>query len=195
VRFPFAFALLSVPGLAAAAPASVELGDARLTTTFATSTDPTRLDDLQLTLERGGKLVWRRQGWSAIAGGSAVPAALTRGCDTLEVYVQKQQLGKHVGARIDIACRTGEDFFQADSAAILVDTIDPYAVLWAGPSDHVENELDACVTEHLVTFQLKGRSLIEHLVDTTLKNADGSCRVGGKAGKPRTTRRTVTIAL
>ena len=36
-------------------------------------------------------------------------------------------------------------------AQILVDTLEPYAVLWLGDGDSVHNENDACVTEHTVT--------------------------------------------
>jgi hypothetical protein len=186
--------LLVIPAIARAEPQHVAVGDRKLTVGFGDSLDADKLDGLTLTLDRGAKRVWQLVGWKAIAGGKPMPSTLIP-CQRYTVDIEPQQLGKRAGARIDIACKNGEDMFTANGVAILVDTFEPYAVLWAGDGDQLTDENGACVSEHRVKFVLDGGKLVQNIVDTTRKNADGSCSPGGKPGKPhvKTSRIVVTL--
>jgi hypothetical protein len=168
------------PALATAEPQRLRLNDATLVVN-----EPEKLADLTLTLERAGKPVWTIRGWKSIAAGKPVPASLGGVCETIGIGLVAQPLGKRAGARLDVACRNGEDMFTADGTAIVIDTVEPYKVLWVGDGDSVSNENGACVTERYVTFELRGKSLVESAVETWRKNADGSCSPGGKPGKPK----------
>lgn len=168
------------PSLAAADPLRLKLNDATLVVNA-----PDKLDDLTLTLERAGKPVWTLRGWKAISGGKPVPTRLGGPCEALGIGLNAQPLGKRAGARLDIACRNGEDMFTANGVAIVIDTVEPYKLLWVGDGDRVSNENGACIDERYVTFELRGKSLYENAVETSRKNADGSCSPGGKPGKPK----------
>lgn len=168
------------PALAAAKPQRLKVNDATLVVNA-----PDKLSDLTLTLERAGKPVWTLRGWKAIAAGKPMPASLGGPCEALGISLAAQPLGKRAGARLDVACRNGEDMFTANGAAIVIDTVEPYKVLWVGDGDSVSNENDACITERYVTFELRGKSLVENAVETSRKNADGSCSYGPKPGKTK----------
>jgi hypothetical protein len=170
------------PALAAAEPQRLKLSGATLVVNEAEN-----LTELTLTLERAGKPVWTRRGWKAIAAGKPLPTSLDGPCETLGIGLTAQPLGKRAGARLDVACRNGEDMFTARGAAIVIDTVEPYKLLWVGDGDSVSNENDACITEHHVTFELRGKSLVENTVETSRTNADGSCSPGGEPGKPKKT--------
>jgi len=189
------FVLLRGPGLAAAEPQHLAIGDATLTVGFGDGTEGSSLDELTLALDRKGASVWTRRGWTQIAGGVAVPAAIAGVCDTYAVDVQKQPLDRRAGARIDVACRNGEDMFTAQSIAILIDAVDPYAVLWLGEANSLSNENDACIDDHQVTFTLAGTKLTQHVVDVRWRNADGSCMPSRKPGKKHTKKFAKVIAL
>jgi hypothetical protein len=188
-------ALVLVPSLAAAEPSHVKIGDATLSVGFGDRTDGESLDALTLRLERKGATVWTLHGWKAIAGGAAVPPTLSGVCDTFAVDVGAQPLDRRAGARIDVACRNGEDMFTANSIAILVDTVDPYAVLWLGEGGAHSSENDACIDDHVVDFTLAGKKLTQTIVDTRWKNADGSCSPSGKRGKKKIKRSKRVIVL
>jgi hypothetical protein len=187
--------ILLLPALAAAEPQHVQIGNATLTATFGDASQGESLDDLTLALDRDGASVWKLRGWKQIARGAAVPEMLAATCETYAVDVQKQMLGKRAGARVDIACRNGEDMFTANAIAILIDTLDPYAVLWLGEGDSVSNENDACVTDQQVTFTLSGKKLTQRIVEVSWKNRDGSCDPSGKPGKKHTKKSTRVIDL
>lgn len=172
-----------ISATAAAQPQRLKVGDATLAIDV-----PEKLEDLTLVLERSGKPVWTQKGWKAIAGGKPVPGTLSGVCDELGVDIVAQRLGKRASARIDVACRNGEDMFTANGVAIVIETLEPYKVLWVGDGGSVSNENDACVTERQVTFELVGKSLVEKAVETSFTNADGSCDPGRKRGKVKTTR-------
>lgn len=183
------------PALGHAEPLHLKVAGATLSFGLGNDSEGTKLDDLTLTLERGGKAVWTLHGWAAIAGGKAMPDTLTGTCDSFAVALSAQQLGKHRGARLDVGCQVGEDSFSASGVAILVDTLEPYAVLWVGDGDSVHNENDACVTEHTVRFRLDGKKLVELDTDSERSNADGSCTPDGKPGKPKVKKSRVVHAL
>ena len=168
------------PTLAAAEPRRLKLNDATLVVD-----EPEQLDDLTLTLERAGKPVWTLRGWRAIAAGKPMPTFLGGVCEEIRIGLAAQPLGKRTGARLDVVCRNGEDMFTANGAAIVIDAVEPYKVLWAGDGDSVSNENGACVGERYVTFELRGKSLVQNAVDTWRTNANGSCSPGGKPGKTR----------
>ena len=168
------------PALAAAEPRRLKLNDATLVVDV-----PEKLADLTLTLERAGKSVWMLRGWKAIAAGKPMPAILGGTCEAFSIGLRTQPLGKRVGARLDVACRNGEDMFTANAAAIVIDTVEPYKVLWVGEGDSLSNENGACVAELYVTFELRGKSLVQNTVETWRTNANGSCDPGGKPGKTK----------
>ena len=168
------------PALAAAEPQRLKLNDATLVVN-----EPEKLADLTLTLERAGKPVWTLRGWKAIAAGKPVPTSLGGPCEEIGIGLAAQRLGKRAGARLDVACRNGEDMFTAVGTAIVIDTVEPYKVLWVGDGDSVSNENGACVTESYVKFELRGKSLVENTVETSRTNANGSCDPGGKPGKTK----------
>jgi hypothetical protein len=182
---PILLAVLLLPSLAVAKP--VKVGDATLSIVVGDT-----LDSLELTIERKGKEKTSVRGWSKLAAGKPAPF---EHCEIMAASVDAQKLGKRTGARIDVACRNGEDMLHVAGATILVDTIEPYAVLWVGDGDSIENENGACITEHRVTFALDGKQLAESIVDTEVKNADGSCTPGGKPGKKKTKKSRQVIAL
>jgi hypothetical protein len=180
--------ILLAPALAAAEPIQASIGDVILE-----ARPPNTIDDLGLTLRRSGKTVWNLVGWKAISGGKPVPASLSGVCETIGVDVASQPLGKRTGARLDILCRNGEDMFTANGAVVVIDTLEPYKVLWIGEGNSISNENDACITNRTVEFELKGKSLIENSVETSRTNADGSCRPGGTPGKQKTKKRSRVI--
>ena len=151
----------------------------------ASVTEAEKLDALELALD-GKKLV----GWTAISGSKTVPATL-QSCESFALVLQPQKLDTRNGARIDVACRNGEDMFTANAMTILVDTLAPYKVLWVGEGDTLRSENDACVTEHAIVYSLKGSTI----TDSTRKNKDGSCSPDGKPGKPKVKKSTKTIKL
>lgn len=190
-----ALAIACAPAVGRAEPQHLKVGGATLSFGIGDQSEGDKLDDLTLTLERGGKVVWKLHGWKAIAGGKAMPAALTGRCESFAVDVAAQKLGKHDGARLDVGCQFGEDTFVADGVAIVIDTLDPYAVLYVGDGDSVHSENDACVSEHTVRFQLDGKKLVELVTDSERTNADGSCTPDGKPGKPKVKKSRVVHAL
>ncbi len=95
-------------------------------------------------------------GWTVLAAGKPMPKDFEH-CEVLAATVAAQKLGKRTGARIDVACRNGEDTFHAVGAAILVDTLDPYKDFLVSGQYTLDSENDACVTEHRITFVLDGR--------------------------------------
>lgn len=185
--------VILVPTRAGAEPQRLAVGSATLVLDFPDG--GSTLDELALSLERDKKVVWQLRGWKALAGGRPVPQVLEGPCDTFGVGLVPQKLRKRASARIDVACRNGEDMFTATGVAILVDTLEPYTVLWLGDGDSLSSENDACISEHTVKFDLGAGKLIETSVDTTRTNADGSCEPGGKPGKLRKKTRKRAIAL
>jgi hypothetical protein len=168
------------PTLAAAEPQRLKLRDATLVVN-----EPEKLADLMLTLERAGKPVWTLRGWKAIAAGGPVPEILGGVCERFGIGLIAQPLGKRTGARLDVACRNGEDMFTANAATIVIDTALPYKVLWVGESDSVSDENGRCINARYVTFELRGKSLVQNIVDTWRTNVDGSCVPGSKPGKTK----------
>jgi hypothetical protein len=194
MRISALVSVLAVPALASAEPSQIKVGGATLSAAIGSDTMGEKLDELTLQLERGGKVVWKLKGVKAIGAGKAMPK-LPDVCESYAVSVEAQRLDKRDGARIDIACRNGEDSFTARGVTLLVDTIDPYALLWLGAGDSVSNQNDACIDEHHVKFSLSGRKLAQDVVDTSQKNADGSCMPDGKHGKVKTAKKRVVIDL
>jgi hypothetical protein len=158
----------------------------------ATVVEAEKLDALEL--EHDAKQVTKLKGWTAISGQKTVPALLQR-CERYVLTLQPQQLDKRKGARVDIACANGEDMYTANAMTILVETLEPYHVLWLGEGDRLTSENDACVTEHLVEYALKGKTLTQKITDRSRANKDGSCTPGGKRGKPKIKQSTKTIQL
>lgn len=186
-----ALLILLAPVLAAAEPIDATIGDAILD-----AAPPNTVNELKLTLHRSGKPVWTLLGWKAISGGRPMPASLSDVCETVGVHVGAQQLGQHTGARFEILCRnglSGEGMFTVNGTVVVIDTLEPYKVLWIGEGESISNENDACITRRTVEFELKGKSLIENSIETSRTNADGSCQRGGEPGKEKTKKRSRVV--
>ncbi len=140
-------------------------GDATLR--FSGGTKPA---NARIALERDGKEVWARDGLAAIAGGRKLPDWIAR-CDVYGFAGSPQPLGKRAGARLDMLCIRSGDHQIVRELSILVDTVEPYHVLWMGEADVVEHAGDACVRESLVTFDVDAAG---KLVATTRLSARGT---------------------
>ena len=134
------------------------------------------------------------RGWTAISREKTVPPLLQH-CELYALMLLPQKLDQRDGARLDVACRNGEDMYTVKVVTLLIDKFEPYHVLWIGESYTLTSENEACISEHLVDFELKGKTLTQKITDRSRTNKDGSCTPGGKPGKQRVTKSTKTIKL
>ena len=166
---------------------------------FHGSRQGTDLGQLVLRLERDVRptpyVLWQREGVTEILDGRPLPALLQRSCDHFAIGLHADHWGEESGARIDIACRTGEDMFTASSIAILVADVQPYRILWVGTGDSLSNENGACIAELRTTYEVQGPRLIQKITETTRRNVDGTCMPGRKQSRPAVKQRAVVHPL
>jgi len=97
-----AYLILFVPALAAAEPEKLKLDNATLSVD-----QPKKLDDLTLTLERGGKIVWQLKAGrrSRRKAGAVDPVGILRGLRRGPRRAAARQARERA---LDVACRRGE---------------------------------------------------------------------------------------
>jgi hypothetical protein len=147
-----------------------------------------QLDKVTIRLVKNGKTVWTKHGWSAISGtdDKAMPAAFhAPACKLFDLHVFPQKLDKRDGVRLSLACKN-HDMTHLDreivvSSDILVDTADPYHVVYVGDGSGYDDG-GPCDTVHGVSYALAGNKLTITTTDTRGK----TCTTPGSATSTRT---------
>jgi hypothetical protein len=124
-----------------------------------------QLDNVTIRLVKNGKPVWTKHGWNPITGmdDKAIPAAFhAPACKLFDLHVQPQKLDKRDGVRLWLACKN-HDMTHLDreivvATDILVDSADPYHVLYVGDGSGYDDG-GACETVHGVSYALAGNKL------------------------------------
>jgi hypothetical protein len=150
-----------------------------------------QLDKVTIRLVKNSKTVWTKHGWNALTGtdDKSMPAGFRAPtCKLFDLHVFPQKLDKRDGVRLSLECKNhdmthlGHEIVVASD--ILVDSADPYRVLYVGEGSGYDDG-GSCDTVHGVSYALAGNKL----TITTTDSRGKTCATPGTS----TTSRTVTL--
>ena len=147
-----------------------------------------QLDKVTVRLVKDGKTVWTKHGWTGLTGMAdrAMPAGFRAAtCKLFDLHVFPQKLDRRDGVRLSLACKN-QDMTHLDhevevSTDILLDTADPYHVIYIGDGDAYDGR-DPCDVLRAVSYALTGTKL----AITTTERRGTSCANPGSSASTKT---------